>query len=183
MVQSQEFWSPSVYRKKVKTPLEFVTSALRATGTQVQNPMPIVQALNKMRMPLYQMQPPTGYSTKAENWINSGALLERLNYSIALTSGGMGGVNFDPLRVLALGLLARSPKEEIVPVNTSGGTDAAIRLVEDALISGELSSKTDAEIRKNVNDAGITAHVLDDPAKPLATIIGLTLGSPEFQLR
>jgi hypothetical protein len=95
----------------------------------------------------------------------------------------MGGVNFDPLRVLALGLLARSPKEEIVPVNTSGGTDAAIRLVEDALISGELSKNTDAEIRKNVNDAGITTHVLDDPAKPLATIIGLTLGSPEFQLR
>jgi uncharacterized protein (DUF1800 family) len=183
MFQSQEFWSPSVYRKKVKTPLEFVTSAVRATGTQVQNPTPIVQALNKMGMPLYQMQPPTGYSTRAETWMNSGALLERLNYSIALTSGRMGGVNFDPLRVLALGLLARSPKEEIVPVNTSGGTDAAIRLVEDALISGELSKNTDAEIRKNVNDAGITAHVLDDPAKPLATIIGLTLGSPEFQLR
>jgi len=87
------------------------------------------------------------------------------------------------LRVLALGLLARSPKEEIVPVNTSGGTDAAIRLVQDALIGGELSSNTDAAIRKSMNDAGMATHILDDPAKPLATIIGLTLGSPEFQLR
>ncbi len=183
MLQAEEFWSPAVYRKKVKTPLEFVVSAIRATGTKVQNPMPVVQALNKMGMPLYQMQPPTGYSTKAETWMNSDALLDRLNYSISLTSGGMGGVNFDPLRVLALGLLARSPKEEIVPVNTSSGTDAAIRLVQDALIGGQLSSNTDAAIRKNMNDAGMTTHILDDPAKPLATIIGLTLGSPEFQLR
>src|SRR6266700_552756 len=183
MLQAEEFWSPAVYRKKVKTPLEFVVSAIRATGTQVQNPMPLVQALNKMGMPLYQMQPPTGYSTKAETWMNSDALLDRLNYSISLTSGGMGGVNFDPLRVLALGLMARSPKEEIVPVNTSSGTDAAIRLVEDASIGGQLSSNTDAAIRKNMNDAGMTTHILDDPAKPLATIIGLTLGSPEFQLR
>src|SRR5205807_8892649 len=73
MFHSGEFWSVAVYRKKVKTPLEFVSSAIRATGTQVQNPMPIVQALNKMGMPLYQMQPPTGYSTKAETWMNSDA--------------------------------------------------------------------------------------------------------------
>jgi uncharacterized protein (DUF1800 family) len=183
MFHSKEFWSPDVYRKKVKTPLEFVASAIRATGTQVQNPMPIVQALNKMGMPLYQMQPPTGYSTKAESWMNSDALLERLNFSVSLTGGNLGGINFDPLRVLALGLLARAPKEDIVPVNTSGGSDAAVTLVEDALIGGTLSKNTDAAIRKSLNDPLIGAHLLDDPAKPMATIIGLTLGSPEFQLR
>jgi uncharacterized protein (DUF1800 family) len=183
MVHSKEFWSPEVYRKKVKTPLEFVASAIRATGTQVQNPMPIVQALNKMGMPLYQMQPPTGYSTKAQAWMNSDALLERLNFSVSLTSGGIGGVNFDPLRMLALGLLARSAKEEIVPVNTSGGTDAAVTLVEDALIGGDVSKNTDKAIRKSLDDPQIGSHLLDDPAKPLATIIGLTLGAPEFQVR
>jgi uncharacterized protein (DUF1800 family) len=183
MVHSKEFWSPDIYRKKVKTPLEFVASAVRATGTQVQNPMPIVQALNKMGMPLYQMQPPTGYSAKAEVWMNSNALLERLNFSVSLTSGGMGGVNFDPLRMLALGLLARSPKEEIVPVSTSGGTDAAVTLVEAALIGGDVSKNTDKAIRKSLDDPQIGGHLLDDPAKPLATIIGLTLGAPEFQVR
>jgi uncharacterized protein (DUF1800 family) len=182
MVHSKEFWSPDVYRKKVKTPLEFVVSAVRATGTQIQNPMPVVQALNKMAMPLYQMVPPTGYSTKAEVWMNSEALLERLNFSVSLTSG-MGGVNFDPLRVLALGLLARSPKEEIVPVNTSGGTEAAVTLVEAALIGGDVSKNTDKAIRKSLDDPQIGSHLLDDPAKPLATIIGLTLGAPEFQMR
>jgi uncharacterized protein (DUF1800 family) len=182
MVHSKDFWSPDIYRKKVKTPLEFVASAVRATGTQIQNPMPVVQALNKMAMPLYQMVPPTGYSTKAEVWMNSEALLERLNFSVSLTSG-MGGVNFDPLRVLALGLLARSPKEEIVPVNTSGGTDAAVTLVEAALIGGDVSKNTDKAIRKSLDDPQIGSHLLDDPAKPLATIIGLTLGAPEFQMR
>jgi uncharacterized protein (DUF1800 family) len=183
MVHSREFWSPDVYRKKVKTPLEFVASAVRATGTQVQNPMPIVQALARMGMPLYQMQPPTGYSTKAQTWMNSDALLERLNFSVSLTSGGLGGVNFDPLRMLALGLLARSPKEEIVPVSTSGGTDAAVTLVEAALIGGDVSKNTDTAIRKSLDDPQIGGHLLDDPAKPLATIIGLTLGAPEFQVR
>jgi uncharacterized protein (DUF1800 family) len=183
MIFSDQFWSPAVYRKKVKTPLEFVASAVRATGTQVQNPMPIVQSLNKMGMPLYQMVPPTGYSTKSEAWMNSDALLERLNFSVSLTTGGMGGVNFDPLRLLALGLLARSPKEEIVPVNTSGGTDAAVSLVEAALIGGDVSRNTDKAIRKSLEDPTIGSHLLDDPAKPLATIIGLTLGAPEFQMR
>jgi uncharacterized protein (DUF1800 family) len=183
MIFSDQFWSPAVYRKKKKTPLEFVASAVRATGTQVQNPMPIVQSLNKMGMPLYQMVPPTGYSTKSEDWINSNALLERLNFAVSLTSGGMGGVNFDPLRLLALGLLARSPKEEIVPVNTSGGTDAAVSLVEAALIGGDISKNTDKAIRKSLDDPAIGSHLLDDPAKPLATIIGLTLGAPEFQMR
>jgi len=183
MVNSKQFWSPAVYRKKYKTPLEFVASAVRATGTQVQNPMPIVQALNKMGMPQYQMQPPTGYSTNGKTWMNSDALLERLNFSVSLTNGNLGGVNFDALRVLALGLLARSPKEEVVHVNTAGGTDAAVALVEDALIAGGLSRNSDQDIRKSLDDPQIGSHLLDDPAKPLATIIGLTLGSPEFQVR
>ena len=183
MVNSKEFWSTAVYRKKMKTPLEFVASAIRATGTQIQNPQPVVQALNKMAMPLYQMQPPTGYSTKNEAWTNSDALLERLNFSMSITGGSMGGVNFDPLRVLALGLLARAPKEEIVPVNTSGGTDAAVSLVEDALIGGDISRNTDNTIRKSLSDPQVGGNLLSDPAKPLAMIIGLTLGSPEFQLR
>jgi hypothetical protein len=79
--------------------------------------------------------------------------------------------------------LARSPKEAIIPVNTSGGTDAAVSLVEAALIGGDVSKNTEKAIRKSLDDPSIGSHLLDDPAKPLATIIGLTLGAPEFQLR
>ena len=183
MFHSKEFWSPAIYRKKVKTPLEFVASALRATGTDVQNPGVAVQALAKMGMPLYQMAPPTGYSTAADVWMNSDALLDRLNFSLALTSGGQNGLKFDPLRVLTLGLLTRAPKEEIVPVNTAGGSDAAVALIEDALIGGETSKTTNEAIHKEINDPQISAHLSDDPGKALSTIIGLALGSPEFQLR
>jgi len=183
MFKSKEFWSPAVYRKKVKTPLEFVVSAVRATGTQIQNPQPLVQALNKMAMPLYQMQLPTGYSAKGEAWMNSNALLDRLNFATSLTAGNLGGVNFDPLRVLALGLLTRAPKEEIAPINNSGGVDAAVTLVEAALIGGDISRNTDKTIRKSLDDPQVGANLLSDPAKPLAVIIGLTLGSPDFQLR
>ena len=115
--------------------------------------------------------------------MNSDALVERMNFSMSIAAGNMGGVNFDPLRVLALGLLARAPKEEIVPVNTSGGTSAAVTLVEDALIGGEISKTTDATIRKSLDDPQVGGNLLTDPSKPLALIIGLTLGSPEFQLR
>jgi uncharacterized protein (DUF1800 family) len=183
MFRSREFRSSAAYRKKMKTPLEFTASAVRATGAQVQNPQPLVQALNKMGMPLYQMQPPTGYSTRATAWMNSDALLERLNFAVSLTTGQLGGTNCDPLRVLALGLMARSPREEIVPVNTSGGAAAAITLVEDALIGGTLSVESDHAIRKSLEDPQIAGHMLEDPARMLGTVVGLTLGSPEFQVR
>ena len=183
MFHSKEFWSPGVYRKKVKTPLEFVASALRATGTDVQNPQAAVQALSRMGMPLYQMVPPTGYSSAADVWMNSDALLDRLNFSVALTSGGQNGLKFDPLRVLSVGLLTRPPKEEIVPTPTAGGGEAAVALIEDALIGGDTSKSTNEALRKQLNDPQISDHLSDDPGKALATIIGLTLGSPEFQLR
>ena len=182
MLTSKEFWSPAVYRKKVKTPLEFVISAIRSTGTQIQNPQPVIQSLNKMGMPLYQMQPPTGYSTKAEAWMNSDALVERMNFAMTITAGNMGGINFDPLRVLALGLLTRTPAEKIAPAN-GGGPDAAMALLEDALVGGEISKTTENAIRKSLNDPQIGSNLLTDPAKPLSIMIGLTLGSPEFQLR
>ena len=71
MFHSPEFWSPETYRAKVKTPLEFVVSAARASGAEVQDPTALLQWLNRMGMPLYGAQPPTGYSMTAETWLNS----------------------------------------------------------------------------------------------------------------
>ena len=59
MLRSPEFWQPETYRSKVKTPLEFVVSAARATGAQVDDALPLVRQLRNMGMPLYGMQPPT----------------------------------------------------------------------------------------------------------------------------
>ena len=86
IVTSPEFFAADAYRAKVKTPFEFVVSAVRATGTDMSNAMPLVLAVRNLGMPLYGCQPPTGYSDKAEAWVNSGALLNRMNFAVSLTA-------------------------------------------------------------------------------------------------
>jgi uncharacterized protein (DUF1800 family) len=105
MIHSPEFWSPDAYRAKFKTPLEFVVSAVRATGANVAAPDALVQNLTAMGMQPYGMVPPTGYSTKVATWENTGALLARINFSTVLTQGKLPGVQFDPADLLALRIL------------------------------------------------------------------------------
>jgi len=84
ILTSPEFLAPDVYAAKVKTPFEFVASALRAAGTEVGDARPIVRELREMGMPLYMCQPPTGYADTADAWVNTGALVSRLNYALKL---------------------------------------------------------------------------------------------------
>jgi uncharacterized protein (DUF1800 family) len=88
IVTSPEFFARAAYRAKVKTPLEFVASAVRATGIDLTNAMPAVQALRELGMPPYMCEPPTGYADDAKAWVNTGALLNRMNFAVALTGGG-----------------------------------------------------------------------------------------------
>jgi len=171
MFKSPEFWAPEAYRAKVKTPFEFVVSSVRATDADITNALPLVQMLNKMGMPLYQQQPPTGYSMKAETWVNSAALLNRMNFSLALATGRLQGTSFDPQRVLGA-----TP-----PANA----EAAIGNFENALLAGDVSRQTHETILKQLSDPQVTGRALDDPARParVGVIAGLILGSPEFQKR
>jgi uncharacterized protein (DUF1800 family) len=68
LLMSPEFLSPDVYRTKVKTPLEFVVSAVRATDAEILDARPLVRAMQQLGMPLYQCQPPTGYKDTADAW-------------------------------------------------------------------------------------------------------------------
>ena len=85
MFDSPEFWSPEVYRAKVKTPLEFVVSAVRASDAEVTNAIPLVQSLERLGMPLYGMQTPNGYSWMAEPWVSTSALVNRMNFALVLS--------------------------------------------------------------------------------------------------
>ena len=100
MFHSPEFWAPDSYRAKVKTPLEFVVSAVRASGADVSDASPLARQLQTMGMQLYGMQPPTGYSMKADAWVNSSALLGRMNFALALTAGKLKGVQVDSDRIV-----------------------------------------------------------------------------------
>jgi uncharacterized protein (DUF1800 family) len=104
ILTSPEFLSPATYEAKVKTPLEFVASALRASGADVSDAKPLVRELQQLGMPLYMCQPPTGYPDTADAWVNSGALVARLNFAVRLTGGSLRGIAVPPdARSLPLG--------------------------------------------------------------------------------
>ena len=184
---SPEFWSPESYRAKVKTPLEFVVSAVRASGSEVVNPFPLIQALGKMGEPLYQMQPPTGYSMRADYWINSDALLDRLNFALQMTNSQFGGVKFDAPKLLSLGVLTdiQSPNARQVALHDPEmrGADRAMSLLEWTLLQGDVSKQTQSLLEQKLEEQEATLPLTKDPAKGLATICGILLGSPEFQRR
>jgi uncharacterized protein (DUF1800 family) len=95
-VTSPEFFDPAIRLSKVKTPFEFVVSALRASGGEVQNPGALLRTLADMGMPLYLCQPPTGYDDTAVAWVSSGALVQRINFAVALSRGEVRGVRVAP---------------------------------------------------------------------------------------
>jgi uncharacterized protein (DUF1800 family) len=171
MFKSPEFWSADAYRAKVKTPLEFVASAARVSGVDVQNALPLVQFLNRMGMPLYGMQPPTGYSMKADAWVNSSALLNRMNFALALCSGRMPGISLDQQKLLH-GAEPADGKE-------------ALALLEKDILAGDVSAQTHAVMLKQLNDPQVSQRKFDDPKRPpnVGAIAGLIIGSPEFQRR
>ena len=169
MLGSPEFWDKSEYRAKVKTPLEFAVSAIRATGAKVQRTQSVADALNRMGMPLYGAQPPTGYSMRAESWVNSGALLSRMNFALALGTGKLPGVRVDTTAL----------------AGTSISAEDVLRRLEQTLLSGEVSAQTHETIARQMSDPLMTGRKLDDPPKAVnqGAVAGLILGSPEFQRR
>jgi uncharacterized protein (DUF1800 family) len=92
ILTSPEFFAADAYRAKVKTPFEFVVSSVRATGSDINDATALVQQVRQLGEPLYFCQPPTGYADKAEAWVNTGALLNRMNFALALVTGRMRGV-------------------------------------------------------------------------------------------
>ncbi|MCF8884153.1 DUF1800 domain-containing protein, partial [Erythrobacter sp. SN021] len=91
VIDSPEFWDPQTYRAKVKSPFEYVISALRAVNAGIDDPMPVARAMQQIGEPLYGAQPPTGYSDKSDAWVNTGALLNRLNFALALAANKLPG--------------------------------------------------------------------------------------------
>ena len=182
LFHSPEFWADGTYRAKVKTPLEFIASAVRATGADVQDALPLARQLNNMGMPLYGAQPPTGYSMKAETWVSSSALLTRMNFALALTAGKVHGVNVDTVQ------LAGGPPPP-PDANTTLSTMEAKLLADD--VSKQTHDSIVAQLQappksgaQPQNENGAKPKKQEASRPPDAsTIAGLLLGSPEFQRR
>jgi uncharacterized protein (DUF1800 family) len=147
IVTSPEFFAAESYRAKVKTPFEFVVSAVRATGTDTSNAMPLVLAVRNLGMPLYGCQPPTGYSDKAEAWVNSGALLNRMNFAVSLTAP------------TSERRAARRPPED----RGGAGPTVTIDALVASALAGELSEATAATVAKATTPPQALALVLGSP--------------------
>jgi uncharacterized protein (DUF1800 family) len=171
MIDSPEFWSRDAYRAKVKTPFELVVSTARALGTDVDTPMPLVQWTGRIGEPLYQCQPPTGYSDKADAWVNTGALLNRLNYSLALAGNKVRG--------------SRSDTGSLLGMDSSADATAALDRAVQLFLGGQTGPMTVETLEKQLDSPQILQAKLDDPVKhvDLGVVAGLVLGAPEFQRR
>ena len=141
ILTSPEFFAPAAMRAKVKTPFEFVISAARASGLEVR-PRPLIQAVRDLGMPLYACQPPTGYADRADAWVNTGALLNRMNFAVSLTrsAGRGGGLGAAPAGALT------SPE-----------------VVEHELLGGEVSASTTATVARATEPALALALLLGSP--------------------
>jgi uncharacterized protein (DUF1800 family) len=125
ILTSPEFLSPDAYGAKVKTPLEFVVSSVRATGAQAgeaQDALPLVRELRELGMPLYSCQPPTGYKDTADAWVNTGALVSRMNFALALASNRLAGVVVSNLEASSL----QPRASDLVGIDLSESTRATI---------------------------------------------------------
>jgi uncharacterized protein (DUF1800 family) len=161
LLTSPEFLAPETYRAKVKTPLEFVVSAVRASGTEVQDAIPLVRVMQQLGMPLYMCQPPTGYKDTADAWVNTGALVNRMNFALQLAGNNLRG---------GAGRRTGSrtgPSSESTEPAGNALQDVPRRIVETVL-NDDVSATTRDTIAKAAT-----------PEQMLA----LTLGSPEFQRR
>ena len=170
MIYSPEFWSGDAYRAKIKTPFELVVSAVRALGADADTALPLVQWVGRIGEPLYQCQPPTGYADNAEAWVNTGALLNRLNFSLTLAGNKIRGSRADVASLL--GVDATEP-------------NVALERALQIFLGGQASPTTLETLQKQLDSPQVLQAKLDDPVKKvdLGVVTGLVLGAPEFQRR
>ena len=158
IVRTPDFWSAQTMRAKIKTPLEFVVSAVRAVGGEPDTTLELAEVVGRLGQPLYMEPSPTGYPESQEEWVNSGALLHRMNAAVALAAGRLPGVTISLDGVLA-------PTDE---------PDTLIHAVDTRLLGGILSPRSRAVMREQVD-------AVRNRVAARALAVGLALGGPEFQ--
>jgi uncharacterized protein (DUF1800 family) len=174
LLTSPEFLSADAYRAKVKTPFEFVVSAVRATGTEVQDATPLVRAMQQLGMPLYMCQPPTGYKDTADAWVNTGALVNRMNFALQLAGNNLRGGARAGQQDGRAGQRNRRNNTSVgnglqaLPNQSAGSALGVSKQIVETVLNNDISPTTRDTIAKATTAEQMTA---------------LTLGSPEFQRR
>lgn len=188
----KEFFAPENYRAKIKTPFELAVSAIRTIGAETNSGPAVLAMLNKLGEVPYGYQAPTGYPDTAEDWVNTGALLERLNFAIALASNQIPGTRVDLKRFEA------AHKSGILDKTIAGVLDNDISATSKATLLKQVeqplpdvkapTEAADPEMAESTMAVGQRgygngqARLLKPSGNPeVFKVVSLVLGTPEFQ--
>jgi len=160
ILHGPDFWAPANVRAKVKTPLEFVVSATRAVAAEPDTTPRLAQVVARLGEPLYLHVAPDGYPEREDAWVNSGALLDRMNAAVALAAGRLPGA------VVTL--------DSVAPVSADPGQ--LLAGIDAGILGGRMSANTKRVIGGQLSD-------IRDPVQARALAVGLAIGGPEFQRR
>lgn len=187
-----DFFTPANYRAKIKTPFELAVSAVRAIGADTNASPAMVAMLNKLGEVPYGYQAPTGYPDMAENWVNTGALLERLNYAVALSSGRIPGTRVDLTKFEGEDkhrILEKTLKVVLHDEVSPQTRETLMKQIDQPLPEPQIAEEPadDLEIpnfRGGQEGGGMTRQprLLTPRGNPeVFKIVSLVLGTPEFQ--
>jgi uncharacterized protein (DUF1800 family) len=235
IVDSPEFWSRDAVGAKIKSPFELAASALRATGGEIIDPRELLKWITRMGQPLYAYQAPTGYPDRADAWVSSGSLLNRMNFGLQLAANRVKGVSVD-LPLLNQGHEPESREQALTlyAAYLMPGRDlsATLKLLGPMVTDPNLAKKVDQATPRETGKAAKKSDPAEDlvyggsemsamsaagmaggggtvalargigaikvrgrlgdeskavvdrrPPTPLEQVVGVILGSPEFQRR
>ncbi|MGE0493843.1 MAG: DUF1800 domain-containing protein [Vulcanimicrobiota bacterium] len=183
LVAQPEFWRSR--RQKVKSPFEVVASALRALDARVDNYNAAVSQVEQMGQALYQYEAPTGFPDRADFWINPGSLVARMTFGLDLAEGRVGGTKVD--------------LEKLVPAKQATSAREALRYQAETLLPDRPIEPMLKDLVPSLEDPDFAQRVRNKRkgAKPSPRskqrpkakdfdsklVLGILLGSPEFQRR
>ncbi len=202
MVNHPDFWSKNALREKVKSPFEFAISAVRATKAQITQPYQIYNWCTKMGQRFYYYQAPTGFPDRGNFWINSGSLLNRMNFGLALATQKIPGIRMnllalndnhepesadDALRIYSKLLLPERNQEENIKRLTAMIRDTQVEQKISEAAAKVKTEMTDDEMEEQGGRRQVARNKEDNKLQvnntmaTVAQVVGIIIGSPEFQ--
>ena len=188
MVTAPEFWSPAALREKTKSPFELAIGAIRGLHATIYQPMQVYNWVTKMGERKYYYQAPTGFPDKGAYWINTGSLLNRMNFGLALAAGKIPGIGFDLLALNG----GHEPESAQAALLIYGhillperNLDATVRRLTPMLNDPMFSKKVEDAASKTADSTNIAVATTmgEEKDQMLGQVVGILIGSPEYQRR
>jgi uncharacterized protein (DUF1800 family) len=188
MVMHPDFWTKAKEKEKIKSPFELAVSAVRATGTDVAAPYQVFTWSEKMGQKFYFYQAPTGFPDRASFWINTGSLLNRMNFGMAIAAQKIPGFKTN---LLALNQNHEPESVEealqiytklLLPVaNQKENSERIMSIVRAQNIDQKIASATKDSGGMQDMQKETMAQMNNTPLKSMAQVVGVIIGSPAFQ--